>query len=122
APLPQGSARAGARRQSPRRRRPAPVRDHSGGAVCDRRRPRAPLGAPGRVDAFDRASGLPSSWAVDVAPAPDGGVWAATLRDGAVRLDGNGTLRERRYPGFWGLRLYDDEGRILFGTQQGLAG
>ena len=76
----------------------------------------------GRFDAFDRASGLPSSWAVDVAPAPHGGVWAATLRDGAVRLDAGGTLRERRYPGSWGLRLYDDEGRILFGTQQGLAG
>jgi ligand-binding sensor domain-containing protein len=76
----------------------------------------------GKFEAFDRASGLPSSWAVDVAPAPGGGVWAATLRDGAVRLDAHGALRERRYPDSWGLRLYDDRGRILFGTQQGLAG
>jgi ligand-binding sensor domain-containing protein len=76
----------------------------------------------GRFEAFDRASGLPSSWAVDVAPAPGAGVWVATLRDGAVRLDAGGTLRERRYPGSWGLRLYADEGRVLFGTQHGLAG
>lgn len=76
----------------------------------------------GRFEAFDRASGLPSSWVVDVAPAPDSGVWAATLRDGAVRLGADGRVRERRYPHAWGLRLYDDGGRILFGTQEGLAG
>jgi ligand-binding sensor domain-containing protein len=76
----------------------------------------------GRFEAFDRASGLPSSWAVDVAAAPDGGVWVATLRDGALRLDARGNLVERADPSRWGLRLYPDRGRILFGTQQGLAG
>ncbi|HET7786617.1 MAG TPA: hypothetical protein VFL36_11655 [Myxococcales bacterium] len=76
----------------------------------------------GRFEAFDRASGLPSSWAVDVAPAAEGGVWVATLRDGALRLDGHGNLAERAEPSRWGLRLYRDRGRVLFGTQQGLAG
>ena len=76
----------------------------------------------GRFEAFDRASGLPSSWTVDVAAGPDGGVWAATLRDGAVRLGRGGRMDERRSPRARGLRLYEDGGRILFGTQQGLAG
>lgn len=76
----------------------------------------------GKFEAFDRASGLPSSWTVDVAAAPGGGVWAATLRDGAVRLDADGSVRERgRDRRAWGLRLYDDGGQVLFGTQQGLA-
>lgn len=75
----------------------------------------------GRFEPYDRAWGLPSSWAVDVAPAPDGGVWAATLRNGSVHLDANGRLVEMgRDPHAWGLRLYSDRGRVLFGTQQGL--
>jgi ligand-binding sensor domain-containing protein len=77
----------------------------------------------GRFHPFDRASGLPSSWVVDVAPAPDGGVWAATLRDGAIRLGGDGRIRERLGdPHSWGLRLHAGRGSILFGTQQGIAG
>jgi ligand-binding sensor domain-containing protein len=75
----------------------------------------------GRFQAFDRASGLPSSWAVDVAPAPGSGVWVATLRDGAVRLGADGQVRERRDPHAWGLRLYADSRRMIFGTQQGIA-
>jgi ligand-binding sensor domain-containing protein len=74
----------------------------------------------GRFEPFDLASGLPSSWIVDVAAADGGGVWAATLRNGAVRLDANGAVRERTADA-WGLRLYDDRGTMLFGTQQGLA-
>src|SRR6185295_16438484 len=70
----------------------------------------------GRFEGFDRASGLPSSWVVDVAPAPGGGVWAATLRDGAIRLGSDGSVRERLGdPHAWGLRLLADGGRILFG-------
>jgi ligand-binding sensor domain-containing protein len=76
----------------------------------------------GRFEAFDRASGLPSSWAVDVAPAPGGGVWVATLRDGAVRLSADGNVRQRLAPGAWGLRLYADAGAVLFGTQNGIIG
>jgi ligand-binding sensor domain-containing protein len=77
----------------------------------------------GRFESFDRASGLPSSWFVDVASAAGGGVWAATLRNGAVRLDSNGRVRELgANPHAWGLRLYNDGGKMLFGTQQGLGG
>jgi ligand-binding sensor domain-containing protein len=77
----------------------------------------------GKFESFDRASGLPSSWFVDVAPAAGGGVWAATLRNGAVRLDSNGRVRELgANPHAWGLRLYNDGGKMLFGTQQGLGG
>jgi ligand-binding sensor domain-containing protein len=77
----------------------------------------------GKFQAFDRASGLPSSWIVDVAPAKDGGVWLATLRDGALRLGPDGTVQEAaRNPRAWGLRLYADEGSVLFGTQQGIEG
>jgi len=72
---------------------------------------------------FDRASGLPSSWIVDVAPAKDGGVWAATLRDGAVRLGPDGTVQEpARNPRAWGLRLYAVDGLVFFGTQHGIEG
>jgi len=72
---------------------------------------------------FDRASGLPSSWIVDVAPAKDGGVWAATLRDGAIRLGPDGTVHQpARNPRAWGLRLYAQDGLVLFGTQQGIEG
>ncbi|MCA1825400.1 MAG: two-component regulator propeller domain-containing protein [Myxococcales bacterium] len=77
----------------------------------------------GRFEAYDRAWGLPSSWTVDVAPASDGGVWAATLRNGSVHLDANGRVIELGPdPHAWGLRLYQDRGRTLFGTQQGLEG
>jgi len=77
----------------------------------------------GRFEAYDRAWGLPSSWTVDVAAASGGGVWAATLRNGSVHLDANGRVVELGPdPRAWGLRLYDDRGRIRFGTQQGLEG
>lgn len=77
----------------------------------------------GKFESFDRASGLPSSWIVDVAPAEGGGVWAATLRNGAVRLDADGHVRALAGDAHsWGLRLYRDGAKLLFGTQQGLAG
>ncbi len=72
---------------------------------------------------FDRASGLPSSWIVDVAPTKDGGVWVATLRDGALRLGPDGTVRgAARNPRAWGLRLYPENGSVFFATQQGIEG
>ncbi|HWE25894.1 MAG TPA: hypothetical protein VG496_18305 [Myxococcales bacterium] len=76
-----------------------------------------------RFESFDRASGLPSSWIVDVAAAEDGGVWAATLRNGVVRLDSSGKVRAVHVdPHAWTLRLYDDGGEMLVGTQHGLDG
>ncbi|HUJ29018.1 MAG TPA: hypothetical protein VLW85_23520 [Myxococcales bacterium] len=75
-----------------------------------------------KFEIFDKAAGLPSSWMVDVAPSRDGGIWAATLRDGAVELGRDGQLRAALRPDAWGLRLYRDGERVLFGTQQGLEG
>ena len=76
-----------------------------------------------KFQVFDRASGLPSSWIVDVAPARGGGVWVATLRDGMLRLGPDGSVRERgRDSRAWGLRVYVDDGSVLFGTQQGIEG
>jgi len=75
----------------------------------------------GKFRAFDRASGLPSSWAVDVAPASGGGVWVATLRHGAVRLGSDGAV-ERSGPSAWGLRIYSNDGSFLFATQHGIEG
>ena len=77
----------------------------------------------GRFQVFDRATGLPSSWAVDVAPGPDGGVWVATLRDGAFLLGEDGRLRQAAAnTRAWGLRLYLDGASLLFGTQHGIEG
>lgn len=75
-----------------------------------------------RFEVFDKAAGLPSSWMLDVAAAPGGGIWAASLRNGAVELGRDGRIRSVMRPDAWGLRLYRDGDRMLFGTQQGLAG
>ena len=73
----------------------------------------------GKFVSFDRASGLPSSWVVDVAAAPGGGVWATTLRNGAVRLDSNGKVREASEPRAHAL-LRTARG-VWIGTEGGLA-
>ena len=39
---------------------------------------------------YDRLAGLPTSWVVAIAPDGQGGVFAATLRDGAVHVDADG--------------------------------
>jgi len=46
------------------------------------------LQADGRWEIFDRAAGLPTSWAMEVAAGPDGAIYVATLRHGLLRLDG----------------------------------
>jgi ligand-binding sensor domain-containing protein len=71
--------------------------------------------------AFDRASGLPSSWLVDVAPAEQGGVWVASLRHGLAQLDAEGALVKRpNLPDPWLLRLRPEGGSLFVGTQGGL--
>ena len=79
-----------------------------GGCDVARRRALRDHGVRGRVPARQDAA------------AAGGGVWVATLRDGAVRLDSEGKVRERVDPLAWGLRLYDDQGTMRFATQQGL--
>jgi ligand-binding sensor domain-containing protein len=79
----------------------------------------------GRFEIFDRARGLPSSWAVDVAVAPDGGAYVATLRDGLVRVmpDGRAGPAGVELPDRWLLHVGLDRGsgQLWIGTQAGAA-
>lgn len=76
----------------------------------------------GRFQVFDRAAGLPTSWAVDVAATADGGAYLATLRHGLLRLGADG--RAAAVPGLpdrWLLHLARAGGRLWIGTQGGVA-
>lgn len=77
----------------------------------------------GRFEALDRAAGLPTSWMVDVAAA-GGGIYAATLRSGLLRLDSAGAARSvGGLPDRWILRLAEtaDRAGVWVGTQDGAA-
>lgn len=70
---------------------------------------------------FDRAAGLPTSWALDVAVAPDGTAFVATLRHGlvAVSPDGRTTILDG-LPDRWLLSVSTQpRGGLLVGTQGG---
>ncbi|HVR61526.1 MAG TPA: hypothetical protein VMU50_06485, partial [Polyangia bacterium] len=65
---------------------------------------------------------LPTSWAVDVAAAPDGGAFVATLRHGLLRLDADGNARSvPGLPDRWLLHLGRTGGAWWVGTQGGAA-
>jgi ligand-binding sensor domain-containing protein len=70
---------------------------------------------------FDRAAGLPSSWAVDVAVAPDGTAWVATLRHGVVAISPDGRHRVvAGLPDSWILHVgAGEDGVLRVGTQGG---
>jgi ligand-binding sensor domain-containing protein len=78
--------------------------------------------AGGRFQVLDRAAGLPSSWAIDVAAGDDGGAWLATLRDGLVRIapDGSSTPVAGDY-GRWSLHVRAAGTTVWVGTQSGAA-
>lgn len=69
---------------------------------------------------FDRAAGLPSSWALAVDVATDGTAYVGTLRHGLVAIAPDGSHRRVPLPDAWvlGVRATDD-GRVLVGTQAG---
>lgn len=72
--------------------------------------------------AVDRLSGLPTSWAVDVAGDGKGGAYMATLRDGVVHVNGDRTWS--RLPGLpsqWTSTVAVDGGTVCVGTQEGAA-
>jgi ligand-binding sensor domain-containing protein len=77
----------------------------------------------GRAEIFDRAAGLPSSWALDVAVTADGGALVATLRDGLVRVAANGRWSAvAGLPDAWILHVSADaaeSGAFFVGTQDG---
>lgn len=90
------------------------------------------LRADGRWAVYDRAAGLPTSWAVDLAAGPGGAIYLATLRHGLLRLDGGlpGTgihTRVAELPDVWMLHAAADreaDGSIAglwVGTQGGAA-
>ena len=70
---------------------------------------------------YDRAAGLPSSWAVDVAATHDGSAWIATFRDGLVHLSANGTFEVAGVPDPQLLHVQPDThgGGLWIGTQGG---
>jgi ligand-binding sensor domain-containing protein len=94
----------------------------AGGAVWLASEDRGVLRARGRKVLFlDRAAGMPSSWVVDVAAA-DEFVYAATLRDGLVRLDPRDEMtRPERVAGAfpWLLHLAVDGQTLWIGAQGG---
>ena len=89
--------------------------------------------AAGGFQVLDRAAGLPSSWGLDVAIATGGGagggVYLASLRDGLVRVDGNGSVHAvAGLPNPWLLHVSADSladsttgGALWVGTQGGAA-
>jgi len=78
--------------------------------------------AQGRFRVLDRAAGLPSSWGIDVAATADGGAYLATLRDGLVRVEPDGTSApagESVDP--WLLHVSAAGATLWVGTQGGAA-
>ena len=75
----------------------------------------------GKFQIHDRAAGLPSSWAVDVAIADDGTVYLATLRHGVVRIRGNVATALPQWSDPWTLFVDVDRGELWIGTQHGAA-
>jgi ligand-binding sensor domain-containing protein len=72
---------------------------------------------------FDRAAGLPSSWVVDVAVNADGSAYAATLRDGLVRVQSDGRIETvSGVPDPWLLHVSRGKSRLWVGTQGGAVG
>lgn len=72
--------------------------------------PLTPRGAlpPSGGQVYDRAAGLPSSWALAVAAAPQGGAYVATLRHGLLHVDAAGQSREvPGLPDRWLLHVSD---------------
>jgi ligand-binding sensor domain-containing protein len=71
---------------------------------------------------WDRLAGLPTSWFVNAATDGEGGLLAATLRHGflRVRTDGSWT-RIDDVPGDWGLTAQRVDALTCFGAQEGAA-
>jgi ligand-binding sensor domain-containing protein len=71
------------------------------------------------VQVFDRAAGLPSSWALAVDVSRDGSALMGTLRHGLCRIRQDATLEPVPLPDPWVLRVRIDADRVYVGTQGG---
>jgi len=76
----------------------------------------------GRFEIFDRAAGLPTSWALDVA-ASGHAAFVATLRHGLLRVDASGRASTiQGLPDEWLLFVAaQNDGSLWIGTQNGAA-
>jgi ligand-binding sensor domain-containing protein len=69
---------------------------------------------------YDRLAGLPTSWVVAIAGDGLGGVFAATLRDGAMHVDSSGHWEAlEELPSAWTLSVSRANGEVCVGTQRG---
>ncbi len=69
---------------------------------------------------FDRAAGLPSSWALAVDVGSDGTAYVGTLRRGLVAIGPDGSHQRLPLPDAWVLSVRrEDDGSVLVGTQAG---
>ena len=74
-----------------------------------------------KLTVLDRAAGMPSSWIIDVATM-DGVVYAATLRDGLVRLEpsiAGAQISRVAGTASWLLHLTSDHSTLFIGAQGG---
>ena len=72
--------------------------------------------------AYDKLAGLPTSWVLSIAEDDEGGVFAATLRDGAIHVDRSGRWeRLGGLPSAWTLGVFRGGGTVCVGTQEGAA-
>lgn len=69
--------------------------------------------------AKDKLAGLPTSWIVGVTDDGAGGVFAATLRDGALHVGPSGEWEHVLAAGAWGESASRVGEHVCFGTQEG---
>jgi ligand-binding sensor domain-containing protein len=75
-----------------------------------------------RFRAYDKLAGLPTSWVVALAGDGKGGVYAGTLRDGALHVGPDGRWsRLEGLPNPWTLSVTRHQGLLCVGTQGGAA-
>jgi len=72
------------------------------------------------VEVFDALRGLSTSWLTHVAVAPDGSVYAATLRDGLYRVRGDREVERVPDAPRWLLRLAIEGDALWVASQEGL--
>jgi ligand-binding sensor domain-containing protein len=77
----------------------------------------------GRVfTAYDALAGLPTSWVVAITGDGEGGVFEATLRDGAIHVDAAGAWQPMEgLPSPWTLSVVSSDREVCVGTQDGAA-
>lgn len=73
-------------------------------------------------EVFDRSTGLPESWMLDVAIDGAGNVYGASLRSGVVRIGANNAIKAiKSTDNEWGLFMGSVGDDIWFGSQNGAA-